>query len=94
MTVVWLHTTICNYRAKLKLCVTKTVPDEFPGLQIEDAEREATQELLAILVGLTDGGKFNWSEAVSNPVIHDDFTGDGFHITRPPRLVPPSCSVS
>lgn len=75
----WLHTTICNIRAKLKFCGAKTVPDEFPGHQIEDAEREATQEVLAILVGLTDGGEFNWSEAISNPVIHDDSTWNGFH---------------
>ena len=76
---VWLHYIICNIRAKLKVRVAKTVPDEFPGLQVKDAEREATQEVLAILVGLTDGGEFNWSEAVSNPVVHDDSTGDGFH---------------
>lgn len=53
----WLHYSLCKSRAKLKLCVTKTIPNEFPGLQIEDTESEATQEVLAILVGLVDGRK-------------------------------------
>lgn len=79
MFVCWLHYIICNIRAKLKVRVAKSTLDEFPGYQIEDAEREATREVLAILVGLTDGGEYNWSEAVTNPVVHDDFTGGGFH---------------
>ena len=55
MTVVWLHTIICNYRAKLKFWATISSLDEFPGLQIEDAESEATQEPLAVLVSQVDG---------------------------------------
>ena len=63
---------------RIKVRGTKTCLDKFI-LVVKDAKVTSSEKLLAILVGLTDGGKFNWSKAVSNPVVYDYGAWYRFH---------------
>lgn len=69
-----------------ELCQNSPGLDEF-SIDVIDSPIDTTRELLSVLYSLIDGRELDWSEAVANPVVHDNGARYRFH-RSPSTIIP------